>query len=199
MARVSFTGGSGGQLVLPLFFPLTGFGPLLAASWEQSISPGASLVVESEVPANQDVQQGWAELMTDGAVTGFAVFRQRNGDRDQEAVVPLETRAAAGYILAFDNTGGIDTGVAIANLSAQAAAVTVIIHDHTGAHVQTNPLNLPARGHRAFVLHSEYPAAAGQRGTVEFRPPAGWQISVLGLRFNVPKGGAFTTIPVWAR
>ncbi len=35
----------------------------------------------------------------------------------QEAVVPLENRNASGYILAFDNTNGIATGVAVNSVS----------------------------------------------------------------------------------
>ena len=161
------------------------------------VNPGATLVVESEGPATQDTQQGWAELLTDGKIAGFAVFRQRSGEHDQEAVVPLETRAAPGHVLSFDNTAGFTTGVALVNMTSQAAAVTVIINDDAGAQMQTNPLNLPARGHTAFELRSQYPATAGKRGTIEFRPPAGGQISALGLRFNGK--GAFTTIPAWAR
>ncbi len=195
LARLNFRGGTGAELILPLTFPQTGAGPLLASALERTLNAGATLVIESEGPATQDTQQGWAELLTDGAITGFAVFRQRIGDREQEAVVPLETRAVPGYVLAFDNTSGIDTGVAVANLAAQGSALSVIINDETGAHIQTHTLDLPARGHTAFALNSLYPATAGKRGTVEFRAPAGGQISVLGLRFN---RGPFTTIPVWA-
>ncbi len=39
--------------------------------------------------------------------------------------------------------------------------------------------------------------AKDMRGTIEFRAPSGWQISVLGLRFN--PGGAFTTVPVMSK
>jgi sugar lactone lactonase YvrE len=199
LARLTFIGDNGAKLTLPLAFPqLPGAPPVQAGIMEPLLNPGETLIVESEVPAAQDAQQGWAELLTDGAITAFGVFRQRIGEHEQEAVVPLETRVSASYVLAFDNTGGIDTGVAVTNVAAQAANLSVSINDDTGRHIQTSQLTLPARGHRAFVLHSKYPAVAGRRGTIKFLPPAGGQISVLGLRFNVPKGGAFTTIPVWA-
>jgi hypothetical protein len=35
----------------------------------------------------------------------------------QEAVVPLETRNAPSYLLAFDNTNGVVLGVALENVS----------------------------------------------------------------------------------
>ena len=39
---------------------------------------------------------------------------------EQEAVVPMETRNASSYLLAFDNTSGLVLGVAVENVSAQA-------------------------------------------------------------------------------
>jgi sugar lactone lactonase YvrE len=197
IARLTFTAGTGADLVLPLSFPQTGAAPIQASSLERTLGPGATLIVESEGPVNQAVQQGWAQLFTDGAVTGFAVFCQRAGQGEQEAVVPLEVRASSAYVLAFDNTGGFETGVAVANLNPQAGSVTVAIMEDVGTNIQTTRLDLPARGHVAFQLSSLYPATVRKRGIVEFRTQGAGQISVLGLRFN-PKG-SFTTIPVMAK
>ena len=113
----------------------------------------------------------------------------------QEAVVPLETRNASSFRLAFDNTGGLLTGLAIANLSAQAANVPLIIRDDNGAPLGTPVINLPAHGHTSFMLTQNYAVTAGKRGTVEFDAPAGGQISVLGLRAHAP---ALTTLPLLA-
>ena len=44
------------------------------------------------------------------------IFRTING---QEAVVPLESRNASAYILAFDNTNGTATGIAVNSVSAR--------------------------------------------------------------------------------
>jgi sugar lactone lactonase YvrE len=195
--RLVFTSDSGTELTLPLSFPQTGVGPVLASTLERSLQPGATLIVECEGPVTQDTQQGAAQLLSNGQVSGFAVFRQRNGEAEQEAVVPLETRTAAAYVLPFDNTMGVQTGVAVANLAAHGGASVVVIRDDAGAEVMSTSLNLVARGHTAFVLSSMYAPAAQRRGTIEFRPPAGGQISVLGLRFD-PRG-SFTTIPVLVR
>jgi len=197
MARLTFTDDNGVRLTLPLNFPQVGGPQTQAGLIEPVLDPGATLIIESEAPAAGPTLQGWADLSTDGAVTGFAVFRQSVGEREQEAVVPLETRGSQSYVLAFDNTGNFVTGVAVANLSSQAGTLSVIINDDWGRQIQTSPLTLLARGHMAFELNNLYPATAGKRGTVEFRAPVGGQISVLGLRFN-PKG-AFTTIPVMSK
>jgi hypothetical protein len=135
-------------------------------------------------------------LQAAGRVGGFTVFRN-NG---QEAVVPLETRDATSYLLAFDNTGSIATGLAIANVSAtaQGADVSVIVRDENGARIGMGSIPLASHGHNSFILTDPafgFPAAAGRRGTVEFDTPLGGHISVLGLRAN---GAALTTLPVLA-
>ena len=82
-------------------------------------------------PQTPPVEVGSAQLAATGAVDGFAIFHLIPGA--QEAVVPLETRNASSYLLAFDNTGGVVLGVAVANVSAQAAVIPVVIRDDTGA------------------------------------------------------------------
>jgi len=57
--------------------------------------------------------------VTNGNISGFAIF-QSGG---QEAVVPMETGSSSAYTLAFDNTGGLVTGVAVANSSSQQALI----------------------------------------------------------------------------
>jgi hypothetical protein len=191
LARLTFTGDDGAALTLPLIFPQSGLGPILAPAVDRVLEAGATVIIESEAPA---LNQGWAELFTDGAVTGFAVFRQRLGEGEQEAVVPLETRTASGYVLAFDNMYDFVTGVAVANVASQGSVIGVVIKNDKGEHIETRELNLQPRQHTADELNAWYPSTAGKRGTIEFRPPAGGRISVLGLRFN-PKR-SFTSIPV---
>jgi hypothetical protein len=130
-----------------------------------------------------------------GNVGGFAIFRWTTNQ--QEASVPLETRKAGAYVLVFDNTGGVSTGLALAEVSGQAANVPVTIRDDAGNLVQTTNITVAAHGHTAFMLPGTYPAAAGIRGTVEFDTPAGGQISVVGLRAT--GDGTLTTIPVFMK
>ena len=125
----------------------------------------------------------------------YGVLHQMIGNR--EGIVPLETRNAGAYVLAYDNTGGYATGVALANVSSQAATVNVIIRDDNGGTLQTTSVTVPALGHTSFNLASRNPIADQRRGTVEFQTPAGGQISVLGLRFSPTT--AFTTIPPLAK
>jgi len=112
-------------------------------------------------------------------------------------VVPLESRAASTYLLAFDNTNGTATGVAISAASAQGITVPVTIRKDTGASVAASTITLPSNGHTSFLLANQLPATAGIRGVLEFDTPPGAQISVLGIRS--PPALTFTTLPALAK
>ena len=77
-------------------------------------------------------------------------------------------------MLAYDNTAPLATGVALANLSNQTATVGLILRDDAGTVLQTTSLQVPANGHSAFVLGTNYPLdrrQARHRG-VRFRQRA---------------------------
>ncbi len=190
-----------GPLALPLVFPQQGTGNVfLSTNASQSVPANASLIVATGGPQTPPVLVGSAQLAAAGAIGGFAIFHQIV--TGQEAVVPLETRNANSYLLAFDNTGGVILGVAVDNISAQNAVIPVIIRNDAGAVISNlgASISLGGNGHTSFVLSdlaNGFPVTAGIRGTIEFDTPAGGQISVLGLRFT-PPNNALTTIPALA-
>lgn len=195
-AHLNFFDDGGNPLSLPFSFPQNSDGvSMTGSSVDRTMSAGAMLVVESTGPDTDPVQTGSAQLTTDGNVSGFAIFRYE--PTGQEAVVPLESRNASSYILAFDNTGGTATGVAVSSSSLQAASVPVVIRDDSGAQIGAGAIALAANGHSAFVLGSQFPVTDGKRGTLEFTAPAGGQIGVLGIR--TPPANTFTTLPALTR
>lgn len=195
-ARLGFFGDNGNPLVLPLSFPQSGEGASsMSASIDHTLAAGATLLIESAAPDTTVVQIGSAQLFSDGNIGGFVIFRYEPSG--QEAVVPLETRNASAYILAFDNTGGIATGVAVSSVSPQAINVPVVIRDDSGAQIGTGTIPLAANGHSAFVLAAQFPVTEGKRGILEFITPPGSQISALGLR--TPPARTFTTLPTLTR
>jgi hypothetical protein len=167
---------------------------LAAPSTDQTLASNATLVIESSGPDSQPPQAGSAQLSTDGKIGGFVRFRY--APTEQEASLLLETRNANAYVLAFDNSNGIATGVAVSNLTGAPASIPVVIRDDSGATTETASVSLQASGHSAFVIANQFTATSGKSGTIEFDSPAGGQISVLGLRF--PPSGRFSTIPVFA-
>ena len=197
-ARLSLFNDPSGALTLPLLFPQTAATlPELASTFDRTMAGNASLIVASAGPQTPPVQIGSAQLSGVGSVDGFAIFHLIPGS--QEAVVPMETRNAGSYILAYDNTGGVVLGVAVANVSPQAGTVGIVLRDDTGAQIGTGSLPMQASGHTSFVLSSQFPATANKRGTIEFDRPSGGQISVLGIR-TTPLGTSttLTTIPALA-
>ena len=190
-AQVVFRGDDGTPLLLPLSFAGSS---TTTSVVDQALAPHARLVIQSRAANDAALQIGSAQLTSDGSLGGF--IRYRYEPRDQEAIVPLESRNARAYVVAFDNTNGLATGVAVANLSNSAANIPVIIRNSFGAQIGSDSVVLESNGHSAFVLSDRFAATANQMGTIEFDKTAGGSIGVLGMRF--PASGAFSTIPVIA-
>jgi uncharacterized repeat protein (TIGR03803 family) len=190
---LNFFDDNGNPLPLALTFP-QGTPNQTTAAFTGVMAAGAGLVIETAGLSNPLVS-GWAQLLSDGDVSGFAVFTDNvTATQQQQAVVPLQSLNLPAYRLYFDNTNGFTTAVALANQSAQPATITAVVRDDTGAQIATQAIQLPAKGHTAFGLATNFSAAANLRGSVEFDQPANGQVSVLGLSFN--PASAFTSIPV---
>lgn len=194
--RLNFFDDNGSPLTLPLTFPQTPAtsGPLLAATLDQTLNPGAILVIQSTGSGTVPIV-GWAQLLTNGSVGGLAIFGSNTGTTDQQVGINFENRNAASYIFPFDNTGTFVTAVALANTSTQGGNIGITIRDGTGALVFSSTIALAAQAHTSFVLPNSYGFTAGTRGTVEFDAPPGGQISTLGILFNNATR-AFGNIPV---
>jgi hypothetical protein len=180
---------------LPFVLPEpSGGAPSVAPSVSQNLAAGATLgIVSSGAP---QLLTGSAQLTTAGHISGFVIFRHNN----QEAVVPLESRNAGGYIIAFDNTNGTATGIAVNAVSAGQVNIPVTVRDSTGATIASDTIALNANGHYAFTLVTDrYPAAADLRGTIEFDTPAGAQIGALGIRIPAVAAHTYTTLPALAK
>lgn len=195
-ATLKFFDNSGNPLQLPLTFPQGFLNPVTTATFTGTLNAGAEMVIQSAGSISQPTQVGWAQILTSGSISGFAVFSATTGNSLQEATVPLEDRTPGAFVVSFDSTGNYVTGVALANLVANSENIGIVIRDDTGAVLLTDFIALPAQGHTSFVLATNYPVTAQRRGTVEFDTPPNGQISVLGLRFNPT--GAFSSIPVSA-
>jgi len=135
-------------------------------------------------------------LTTTGNISGFEIFRWTTFG--QEASVPLEARAPNSFVLVFDDTNGLTTGVALANVSGTIGDITAMFRDDAGTQIGSPAtISLAAHGHTSFMLPDRYPEAAGKRGMVEFAVPQGVGISVIGLRAK--SDGTLTTIPVFTK
>lgn len=201
-ARMSMYGDGGNSVILPMNLPqqTSLASPILASSLDQTIAPEATFEMQTAGPAGNPLVEGAAQMSaTSPSVDGFAIFHY--SPTNQEAVVPLETRNAPSYVLAFDNTNGVLTGIAIENVSSAAATVPLIVRNDLGVQLLTPPptITIPPFGHFSCVLSQGplcYPQFAGIRGTVEIDTPPGARISAMGIRYTPP--GTLTTIPALA-
>jgi len=196
ISRTSLLAANGSAFTLPVSLPQQPSisGPILTSSLDQTIAPSATFVVQVSGSPSAQYLEGSAQLAATGAVDGFAVFHYN--PTQQEAVVPMETRNAPSYVLAFDNTGGVLTGVALENVSTNATNIDLVMRDDAGDSLGTESLPLSGSGHTSFVLSQAFPQTASRRGTVEFDTPVAGQIGVLGIRYA--PSGTLTTIPALA-
>ena len=193
-AQLKFLDDGGNPLPLPLEFPETG-ATSNASSLIQSIPANSSLWIQTSGDLTTALLTGSAQVMTSGGVTGYAIFRYNpNG---QEAVVPLETRTAGSYLIAFDNTNSTATGIALSATSSRAMNFPYLIRDANGNQIGSGSIPLAANGHTSFMLATQIPATTGVAGTIEFDTPDEAEIAVLGIRS--PPELTFTTLPALAK
>ena len=191
---LSFLDNSGSPLAVPLLLPQT-VTTTTTSALTSTLAAGAMLLGETQAHDSLPAAEWSTQLTTTGNISGFEVFRWTTFG--QEASVPLETRAPGSFVLVFDDTDGIATGVALANVMNSPANTIVNVRDDTGALLQTGSINLAAHGHTSFLLSAAYASAANVRGMVEFLVPTGWKIGVIGLRAKADR--TVTTIPVLAK
>jgi sugar lactone lactonase YvrE len=177
----------------PLILPLMQDGP--TASVSGTIAPGQLRVIESDGVGGA-ISEGWAELVTSDAIGGTGIFTASAMNLPpSEAAAPLSSLGDTQLFVPFDNTSSgvlaFSTGIALANPSQQAAAVGVTFIDQSGTNipVKTTQVSVPANGHYASVLSSDFPEVNGKRGTIQFNSNV--EIYGLGIRSN---GQAFTSI-----
>jgi hypothetical protein len=195
---VNFIGDDGTPLALPVFVSGgSSSAPELAAAVDRTIQPGAQLTIRTAGDNSQPAAEGWAQVLAKGGGIGGSAIFAWTASQTQEAVAPLENRTPTAFVLPFDYTGAYATGVAVANLSNQAASIPVVLRDASGASLGTAAISLAPYGHTAFMLATAYPAVTGKTGSLELDVPAGGQISALGIR--AAPGGAITSVPVVAK
>jgi len=161
------------------------------SSVSATINPNATLLLSTGDQLSS-LSLGWADVLSTGPLGGYAIFRSTpQAGSPSEGTVPLQSQSPSTLTLPYDNTAGFVMGVALANLSASLANVTVTMWDDSGNQLGTQNLSILGSGHSAFVLPNQFPLTAGKRGIVKFQAAGG--ISGLGLRFS--PFGTFTSVP----
>jgi hypothetical protein len=175
-----------------LYVPVVGLGVVRGVN--VSLATAGTLTFETD-GTNPALGSGWALLSqpNNDSVGSFAVFRYSlKGAQPQEAVVPTVNQFYDHFVLPFDNSGQLVTGVALANPTVVAVSITVTIRNQRGEIIDKRLLSLRKYEHQAFVLPTTWTSTVGIRGTIEFQT-TGFGVGALGIRAN---GNAFTTLNV---
>ncbi|MBI5282601.1 MAG: putative Ig domain-containing protein [Candidatus Solibacter usitatus] len=194
--RVNLVGEDGLPLILPMTVTQGGSAITVTASTvDRTLGANATLLIETEAAVSVTTV-GWADVRSSVPVTGYAIFRQRQGSgAESEGTSVLENRIQTSVIVPYDNLAGFSTGVAVVNLGADAQGlITAIMRDDTGAEVGRDLIQLPPNGHTSFSMHARFPVLSGRRGFVEFQSNQPGGMTALGLRFNPAM--SFTNVPV---
>jgi hypothetical protein len=125
----------------------------VGASFTASLNAGASLVIQTAGLTNPLVT-GSAQLLSNGTVSGFAVFTDNVTATQEQAVVPIQSLNSSAYLVWFDDTNDFSTAIAVANLSTQAANITVVMRNDAGDQLSPQTITLPASGHTSFLAAS---------------------------------------------
>jgi hypothetical protein len=185
-------GDDGSALTLPVTTTQQGASQTsTTASVNATINPNATLLISTgDQIASTAV--GWADVLSTGSLGGYAIFRSTpQTGSPSEGTVPLQSQFPPAVTLPYDDTAGFVMGVALANMSAAFASVTVTMWDDSGNQLGTQAITISGNGHTAFVLPNQFPLMAGKRGIVKFQATGG--IAGLGLRFS--PFGTFTSVP----
>ena len=190
----------------PMMLPIEGIGT--NARIDLSLAANGNATVETAGIHDAPTQVGWASILSDfpDDIGAIAVFRNHISDRlaDQEAAVQLQRRSESHFLLPFDHTNGLATGVAFANpaqstdsVTTGSASLVLTFRDEAGNILLSTTVTTAPGNHVAFSLTDQYPDLANKRGTLEVvlsnaRTLTAGSVSALGLRFTPL--GSFTSV-----
>jgi hypothetical protein len=160
--------------------------PPLATGSASGIIPVGGMVILQTAGADPNLNEGWAQVVSNQSVGGTAIFRLDTAG--QEAAVPLLTTGGLSLEIPYEVGNGLALGVAIANPSAtQTAIVTEIIRDQNGNPLSSRNITIAPLSH--FATNPPALNSLTGNGVVEY--DSNVNIYALGIRADVP---AFTSV-----
>ena len=169
-------GDDGTALALPVTTQQAGSQAAATTPVSATLNPNTTMTV-SVGDQIASLITGWADIQSVGSPGGYAIFRWTPPTGSpQEGTVPLQSEFPTTFTLPYDNTAGFSTGVAIANLSASSAGVTVTAWDESGNLLVTKSIEIVSDGHTSFNLPDELTQTASWASLpLKPRLPAGWR------------------------
>ena len=173
------------------------------------IGPGATVYLHTPNTATT-LTQGFGELVADPGVVAYAIFTLYVPGRQNQDGTALAAAPGTEILVPFDNTQNFATTIAVVNTSETSETLSAKFTLASGDTVSATLPSIPAQGHAAFPLSTQFPETAGQQGTLQLssleaastkqgqnhpKVAVSQRFSVIGLRFNPT--GAFTSLPVY--
>lgn len=176
----------------PLSVTALGQGPNSQFSMTVPANGAASLTFPNVGTAST---VGWAIVQSlNGALLrgqGTFLYQNASGTVSQAVVpftsssattciIPVPPPATTTILLPFDDTGGMETALAIVNTSGAGESITLEVDDQNDSPLVRDSLNLASLNHSSFLLRDRYPVLENQKGVIRFTA-ATQSISILGL------------------
>jgi hypothetical protein len=153
-------------------------------------------------PDSAEELSGWVEILATGQIGAHAelIYTSPTGVRS-DVTIPMDRTEPRKLQLAFDNSAGNRTAIALLNVpgaavdgpGARAYGLLAVVRDEAGQWIETRQYPLQPGRHTAFMLADEIPATAGRRGTIEIRAATSGPVSGVSLRVSAQE--TFVVLP----
>jgi hypothetical protein len=145
----------------------------------QNLSLAAGGTIFLHTPGTSStLAEGWGQATVPDGVQIYAVFQTAGGGQGTAPATPIGNN----ILVPYDNTNGNVTAIALANPTAASETVTVSFRKAGGV-PSPSSITLPANGHMAFLLGTQFAGTAGGDGLAEFYVANG-AVSLIGLQSN---------------
>lgn len=157
----------------------------------QNLSLAAGGTIFLHTPGTgSTLAEGWGQATVPDGVQIYAVFGTAGGGQGTAPAAPIGNH----ILVPYDNTNGNVTAIALANPTAASETVSVSFRKAGGGSIPQSSITLPANGHMAFLLGTQFTGTAGGDGLAEFYTANG-AVSAIGLQSN--PANFFTTAQVY--
>jgi hypothetical protein len=178
--QTSFFSDSGAPLAVS-------FGGAASSIRTDTLAPGATVHQQSQANLNAAVGTGWAQAQCTGPLKASLLFRSYSGG---VAIGEAGVNAMAVPAASFLSFADVQTGIAYANPSAQAAIVTITAVNPAGQTVGSRSVNLPPGQHGASFV-GQLLNLNSFTGSVRITSP----LPIISLTLNFEAAPAFSSLP----
>lgn len=172
-------------------------GQLLRRSSAQTAVNGIGTYVTPTANTGQ-FQAGWFHIKTSTPAKVVQYFRvQAVGVSDSETTMAPRVPASS-FTGFYDNRGGLNSGLAVANPGLAAITLKIVLRNSFGETIREDSIDLPPNGNIGFVLKDRYAQAANIHGLVEVQATdtaSGAEANFVAMGLRVSSTGGFTVIP----